>query len=937
MKYSVTSQVLLGATLSSLTVLAIAAPALQIPNITHGPLIQAPIIQSVNGVLSARVDMVRAGLAGSSDSILYGNLPLYSNPIPAMPGVLPDFPIPQFPLNYAAAYQFTLSDGTVLPAQFPGPTLKLKQGETLNLEINNKLAIPNSAPLPPAPQLTTNFHTHGGIVSPLASSDNIFRTMGTEGSYTTSVVVPAYQASGVNWFHTHMHGNTADQTYAGLAGTLQFGDPIDPWPQYLGKYKEKIMTLTMGLKTESGQGLYLDDLTPNQSVYGITWQKYVNGQFNPVMVMQPGETQVWTFVASVRNGSFNLGITDANGLSPWNSTILAYDGNDTNNQPLPYIQGLPSDYVKNGPMALDPGARITLAVTAPTTPGTYYLVDNLSPKMTPMTTGGKSPTPTAFSLMQIVVEGSPSQEPPPQFTATGEIPDLYSPDIEIDQHRSFVFSRDFNGINEQTGEKGYIQFKINDASFPNGHIVTLQTGQVEEWVLTNTSPIDHPFHLHQNDIAVMSINGSPVNATGQQPGPGGPGGGSSPGTPALNYISLRDTVNIPAGGVTVIRFRVTQLLGKYVFHCHILTHEDLGMMTSVLVDANADQRRIALGGQGNHVRVQGGYGEPLGILSPLPNSWKGGVNAATGNLDADLVQDVVAGPSQRGSKGRVTIYRGTDLTEMKQFIPFPEFSSSGMSLAIGDIDHDGIGEIIVGRVGPGKSLLRIFRADGTLFREFSGTLPGNFPHGINVAAADFNGDNYEDIAIGAGKGREPLVVGLDGYSLGLPEAAIVRKLFDFVALGGHRAGVNLAGGYLAPFTMPAFMANLITTPASGVGTGTASVWNVAGEGGLTMSAMGDMSHAAATTPALVASLTPFSNKHAPIRIVSGRLGKEGQSVLTSWIAANQPVYQSINADGIISTVIPPSLSPTAKVSPGLKRPAKSKLLALAASNRSHTP
>jgi FtsP/CotA-like multicopper oxidase with cupredoxin domain len=157
MNLSLPNQALLGIILSSLTALAIAAPSLQIPNTSDGLLIQAPIIESINGVLSAKVDMVRAGLVGSSDPILYGNLPLYSNPIAATPGYLPDFPIPQFPLNYAAAYQFTLSDGTVLPAQFPGPTLKLKQGDTLKLEINNKLATPNSAPLPPQSSQLNDF------------------------------------------------------------------------------------------------------------------------------------------------------------------------------------------------------------------------------------------------------------------------------------------------------------------------------------------------------------------------------------------------------------------------------------------------------------------------------------------------------------------------------------------------------------------------------------------------------------------------------------------------------------------------------------------------------------------------------------------------------------------------------------------------------------
>ena len=50
--------------------------------------------------------------------------------------------------------------------------------------------------------------------------------------------------------------------------------------------------------------------------------------------MRPGETQIWTVAATVRNGSFNFGITDAQGNNPWQSFILSYDGNDKGLLPL---------------------------------------------------------------------------------------------------------------------------------------------------------------------------------------------------------------------------------------------------------------------------------------------------------------------------------------------------------------------------------------------------------------------------------------------------------------------------------------------------------------------------------------------------------------------------------------------------------------------------
>ena len=76
-----------------------------------------------------------------------------------------------------------------------------------------------------------------------------------------------------------------------------------------------------------------------------------------------------------------------------------------------------------------------------------------------------------------------------------------------------------------------------------------------------------------------------------------------------------------------------------------------------------------------------------------------------------------------------------------------------MSLATGNITGSGVAQIIVGRVGPGPSLVRIFSAKGALLRTIKGTIPGPLPNGVTVASADFDGDNYDDVAIGAG--REP--------------------------------------------------------------------------------------------------------------------------------------------------------------------------------------
>ena len=111
------------------------------------------------------------------------------------------------------------------------------------------------------------------------------------------------------------------------------------------------------------------------------------------------------------------------------------------------------------------------------------------------------------------------------------------------------------------------KFFINGEQFNGRTMYTPKLGTVEEWTLKNVTGEDHPFHIHVNDFQVMSVNGKPYDAA-----------------------SLQDIVKIPAKGEVVIRQRFADFTGKFVFHCHILAHEDNGMMAvvDVTVDGKPD-------------------------------------------------------------------------------------------------------------------------------------------------------------------------------------------------------------------------------------------------------------------------------------------------------------------------------------------------------------
>ena len=95
---------------------------------------------------------------------------------------------------------------------------------------------------------------------------------------------------------------------------------------------------------------------------------------------------------------------------------------------------------------------------------------------------------------------------------------------------------------------------------PNRVDQQVKLGTMEEWTIRNDTEELHPFHIHINDFQVMSINGEPYEAH-----------------------SLQDTIPLPIHGEVVIRIPFRDYTGKFVYHCHILNHEDNGMMGIVEV------------------------------------------------------------------------------------------------------------------------------------------------------------------------------------------------------------------------------------------------------------------------------------------------------------------------------------------------------------------
>jgi FtsP/CotA-like multicopper oxidase with cupredoxin domain len=392
---------------------------------------------------------------------------------------------------------------TVYEGSFPGPTLAVWPGDTLRLQLANGL------------EECTNIHTHGFHVSPKDNSDNIYLHINPGETFDYEYHLPDNHPSGIYWYHPHCHGLTASQTTGGMSGAIIVRGGLDELDGIAG-LTDRILILQ---STQfDGDGT----MVPFDQQSAATRMRLVNGQLQPTIAIQPGETQRWR-VANVTSDDFFL-----LRLADHSLHVIAKDGN-------PYDQVLTVDEI-----LLAPAERVEFLVQASKSTGSYELRS--------LQWGEDYQLQPDVLIATMVVEGD-SLEPTPLPTSLIPFEDLST--LAIDRQRVTTFE-----------EPGPPLFLAIDGKHWDADRIdqTVQLGHLEEWVVRNTSSHRHPFHIHVNDFQVVAVNGQPVQAHGWQ-----------------------DTVNLPSNGEVTIRMRFADFSGKFVYHCHILSHEDFGMMANVEV------------------------------------------------------------------------------------------------------------------------------------------------------------------------------------------------------------------------------------------------------------------------------------------------------------------------------------------------------------------
>jgi suppressor of ftsI len=427
------------------------------------------------------------------------------------------------------------------------PTIRVRPGHDIRVEYINALA-PVSRELCVMMPCSnrSNLHFHGLHVSPESPQDDVLTMSAAPGeTLRYTVNVPRNQPPGLYWYHTHQHMESYRQSLDGMSGAIVV-EGIDRYIPELRHMEERIMVLR-DVELHEEQGAERSSLIRKVSMQARGCASSteepqraftVNGVIRPEIDLAPGEHQFWRIV----NASPDL-YADVE-IDGSTFDVVALDG-------MPFAFHEPSIRSRKfRHMLLAPGGRMEAIVTGPPAghpatlhtrcfdtgsdgdPNPYMVLADIVPHRdshTPRMIAGDRGTPV-YQPVPAAIKRS-VEKAAPQFTA--------------------VFTEDKEG------------FYINGSKFTmdSAPMLTVPIGSYQHWRVINRTHEVHPFHIHQVHFLAYARNGQ-----------------------GLAQPEWLDTVNVPAMGSVDLMMDFTDpvIRGTSLFHCHLLNHEDKGMMAKII-------------------------------------------------------------------------------------------------------------------------------------------------------------------------------------------------------------------------------------------------------------------------------------------------------------------------------------------------------------------
>jgi FtsP/CotA-like multicopper oxidase with cupredoxin domain len=495
-----------------------------------------------------------------------------------------------------------------------GDTIRAKPGDVLFIRVKNDLPPRNPDPSPENQMMMshhgggnfniTNLHTHGLHTDPVGSTsfagDNVLIELEPGQSQEYRIRIPDDHPAGTFWYHAHFHGSTAIQLASGMAGALiieggtKANGDLDVLPDVKrARPEEKVFVLQQLDYDTNGELESFDD-------FGIArnWQRHItiNGQFVPTIRMRPGEVQRWRFVDAGTAEYMTLNL-DGHKLYE-----VAADGISLGRMvPWPAAKSLPNGLP--GDLFLAPGYRSDVLVKANAlalgeSSHEYFLRDtqlsanfSLQARFTAAQRARQGvrlqqdlnaiiPGKPEQIIARILVEGAPDNMNLPTDDQLRDVVPSALRDIAPSDLTGTpqTVNLDFD---ERICDKGDCSKSCSDGdagcdyrAMIDDHVFDpheaprlLELNTASQWtVLSGDKAFAHPFHIHVNPF---QVDREEPNAQGD----------------LQTRTVWKDTMIVPFNGSPItLKARYTDYIGTFVLHCHILGHEDMGMMQLVKIN-----------------------------------------------------------------------------------------------------------------------------------------------------------------------------------------------------------------------------------------------------------------------------------------------------------------------------------------------------------------
>jgi FtsP/CotA-like multicopper oxidase with cupredoxin domain len=377
--------------------------------------------------------------------------------------------------------------------------------------------------------LPTNIHFHGLIIPP--EQDGAPQNlMGPGDSHTYTWVAKAGFPMNT-WYHAHPHGITHTEVQRGLEGFTQILAAKDPLPAAYGNTQIVLFDARFDANNQFPPDTEFDRINGREG--NIV---FVNGQVLPTLTLKPGEIRRLTILNGSAARFYDVAIPGMKVL--WVGTDGGLFG-----KPVPFDHQLLSN-----------AERIQVLIQAPNVPNQAYQLVAL-----PNDRGLKPIHQQTIPLMTIRTSAAAPVAAPPVPATLRRVDPIPQSGLKR------TIEMGFNGFN---GVKHYM---IDTKRFDPLRIDNVANhDQTETWnLIGQNGKWWHPMHLHSTQFQVLEVNGKP------EPFP-----------------AWKDTVALPGSGKVKFVVRYNDFAGLFFFHCHILSHEDDGMMTTLYVNQGTTGPRV---------------------------------------------------------------------------------------------------------------------------------------------------------------------------------------------------------------------------------------------------------------------------------------------------------------------------------------------------------